>query len=31
LRAARTGTELPYISVQGAIFKGKRAPRIADM
>jgi hypothetical protein len=31
LRAARDGTELRYISVQGAIFKGKRAPRIADM
>lgn len=31
LRAARDGTELPYISVQGAVFKGKRAPRIGDM
>lgn len=31
LRASRAGTELPYISVRGAIFKGKRAPRIADM
>jgi hypothetical protein len=31
LRAARAGTELPYVSVHGAIFKGKRAPRIADM
>jgi hypothetical protein len=31
LRATRAGTELPYISVRGAIFKGKRAPRIADM
>jgi hypothetical protein len=31
LRAARAGTELPYVSVQGAIFKGKRAPRISDM
>jgi hypothetical protein len=31
LRAARENAELPYISVQGAIFKGKRAPRIADM
>ena len=31
LRAARSGSELPYISVQGAIFKGKRAPKIADM
>ncbi|MGH7945398.1 MAG: hypothetical protein ACREH8_22295 [Opitutaceae bacterium] len=30
LRAARSGLELPYISVQGAFFKGKRAPRIAD-
>ncbi len=31
LKAARLGTELPYIGVQGAILKGKRAPRIADM
>lgn len=31
LRAARTGTELPYIRVSGAIYKGKRAPRIAEM
>jgi hypothetical protein len=31
LRAARAGVELPYISVQGAVFKGKRAPRISDM
>ena len=31
LKAARAGTELPYVGVQGAIFKGKRAPRIADM
>jgi hypothetical protein len=31
LRAVRAGTELPYTSVRGAIFKGKRAPRIADM
>ena len=31
LRAARYGTELNYISVRGAIFKGRRAPRIADM
>ena len=31
LRAVRAGTELPYISVHGAIFTGKRAPRIADM
>ena len=31
LRAIRAGSELPYISVRGAIYKGKRAPRIADM
>ena len=31
LRAARSGIELPYTAVQGAIFHGKRAPRIADM
>jgi hypothetical protein len=31
LRAARDGTELPYISVLGAVLKGKRAPRIAEM
>ena len=31
LKAARAGTELPYVPVQGAIFKGKRAKRIADM
>jgi hypothetical protein len=31
LRAARAGTELPYISVRGAVFKGRRARRIADM
>src|ERR1051326_2280975 len=31
LRAARNGIELPYSQVAGAIFKGKRAPRIADM
>ncbi len=31
LRAARSGIELPYIGVQGAIVKGKRATRIADM
>ncbi len=31
LRAARTGVELPYIGVQGAVVKGKRATRIADM
>jgi hypothetical protein len=31
LRAARLKIELPYTSVRGAVFKGKRAPRIADM
>jgi hypothetical protein len=31
LRAARSGNELPYVAVEGAIFKGRRAPRIADM
>jgi hypothetical protein len=31
LRAARNNTELPYTVVRGAVFKGKRAPRIADM
>lgn len=31
LKAARGDKELPYITVTGAIFKGKRAPRIADM
>ncbi|HYP18090.1 MAG TPA: hypothetical protein VEQ65_12835 [Opitutus sp.] len=31
LRAARAGAELPYVTVRGAILKGKRAPRIADM
>ena len=31
LRASRAGAELPYISAQGAVLKGKRAPRIADM
>jgi hypothetical protein len=31
LRAVRSGVELPYMSVQGAIFKGKRAPRISEM
>jgi hypothetical protein len=31
LRAAASGNELPYVPVQGAIFSGKRAPRIADM
>lgn len=31
LRAARSGIELPYTRVRGAILKGKRAPRLADM
>lgn len=31
LRAAAAGRELPYIAVEGAVFAGKRAPRIADM
>jgi hypothetical protein len=31
LRATREGRELRYISVRGAIVKGKRAPRISDM
>lgn len=31
LRATREGRELPYISVRGAVLKGKRAPRISDM
>jgi hypothetical protein len=31
LRAAAEGKELPYIGVGGAVFKGKRALRIADM
>ena len=31
LRAARSGTELPYISVLGASYKGRRAPRISDL
>jgi hypothetical protein len=31
LRAARNNLELPYASVRGAVFKGKRAPRISDM
>lgn len=31
LRAALAGVELPYLSVKGAVLKGKRAPRIADM
>jgi len=31
LRSARENRELPYIPVRGAIFKGKRAPRISEM
>lgn len=31
LRASREDVELTYIPVRGAIFTGKRAPRIADM
>lgn len=31
LRATREGRELRYISVGGAVLKGKRAPRISDM
>lgn len=31
LRAARTGIELPYVPVLGAVLTGKRAQRIADM
>ena len=31
LRAAREDTELPYIQVQGAVVKGRRAPRISEM
>ena len=31
LRATREGRELRYISVHGAVVKGKRAPRINDM
>ena len=31
LRAARSGVELPYTPVLGAVLTGKRAPRIADM
>ena len=31
LRAARAGVELPYISVAGAVLKGKRAKRISEM
>jgi hypothetical protein len=31
LRATRNGVELPYVGVRGAVFKGKRAPRISAM
>ena len=31
LRAARSGIELPCAPVLGAVFRGQRAPRIADM
>ena len=31
LRAARTNTELNYVGVAGAVFKGKRARRISEM
>ncbi len=31
LRAAREGIELPCTPVLGAVFKGKRAPRISEM
>ena len=31
LRAAREGVELRYLGVRGAVFKGKRAPRISEM
>lgn len=31
LRATREDRELPYITVRGAVLKGKRAPRIGDM
>lgn len=31
LRAAAADRELPYLAVEGAVFAGKRAPRIADM
>jgi hypothetical protein len=31
LRAANAGVELPYITAVGAVYKGKRAPRITDM
>lgn len=30
LRAARSGMELPYIGARGAVFKGRRAPRLAE-
>jgi hypothetical protein len=31
LRATREGRELSYITVRGAVLKGKRAPRISEM
>ena len=31
LRAARHGIELPYVGLQGAVCKGRRAPRMAEM
>jgi hypothetical protein len=31
LRRARSGEELSYVTVRGAAYKGRRAPRIADM
>jgi hypothetical protein len=31
LRAARSGAELPYTPVRGAILKGRRAPRVDEM
>lgn len=31
LQQARTGEELRYVPVRGAIYSGRRAPRIADM
>ena len=31
LRAAGAGTELPYTGVRGAVLKGRRAPRVAEM
>lgn len=31
LRATRANTELPYLGVRGAVLKGRRAPRIAEM